>query len=132
MGNHEKTEYIPGTCNIGPQEVSGRYRVGFVGLLLTAVLIVLVETLDVHPLWRFSIAAPVAWSLTGFVQAMHRFCFAYGFSGVFSVKGLRQITKIRDDEFLKQDRKMALRLVSIVIIGTGIITILYYLLPGAN
>lgn len=129
MGNHAATEYIPGTCNIGPQEVSGRYRVGVVGLLLTAVLIGLVEILDVHRLWRLLIAAPVALSLTGFVQAIRRFCFAYGFSGVFSITGLRQLTKIRDDAFLKEDRKTAIRLVAIVVAGTCLITMLYYLLP---
>lgn len=130
MGSTTESEYIPGTCNIGPQEISNRYQVGYTGLVLALVLILLVEILDGHRLWRLAIIGPVALSLTGFVQATQRFCLAYGFSGVFSVKGFRQLTKIQDDAFLKQDRKMAIRLVAIVGFGTGIITMLYYLLPG--
>lgn len=127
--NKIEPDYIPGTCNIGKEEIARRYRIGFIGVFLTIILVVLIELMDVHRLWRLAVIAPVAFSLTGFVQAKQRFCLAYGFSGVFSIKGMRQLTKVRDDTFLKQDRQMAMILVARVAIGTGIITMLYYILP---
>lgn len=129
MENAKETDYIPGTCNIGTQEIARRYRIGFIGVFLTVILIIMIEMMEVHRLWRLTVIAPVAFSLTGFVQAKQRFCLAYGFSGVFSVKGMRQLTKVRDHAFLKQDRQMATLLVARVVIGTCLITLLYYLFP---
>ena len=123
-------EYIPGTCNIGAAEIAKRYRIGYLGLILTAVTILAIEVPDISRNWRLVIFFPMALALTGFFQAFQRFCLRYGFKGVFSVRGMRKLTAVTRTEDLRKDRKMAMILVLRVITGAGLSTIFYYLLPG--
>ncbi len=130
MHEHQKDlEYIPGSCNIGAEEIARRYRVGYIGLALSILLILIIEGLDFHKFYRLSLCVPIALSLTGFVQATQRFCFAYGIRGVFSVKGMRDLTSVANAEYLRQDRNMALGIIAKVVFGSILITAIYFLLP---
>ena len=121
-------EYIPGICNIGRQEIARRYRTAYVGLVLCGILIVLLEAVHVHSSWRLILFFPAVLIFSGFLQARQRFCLAYGWWGVFSVKGYRKTTRVAEPEFLRADRRMAVMLTAKVVAGAILITGCYYLI----
>jgi hypothetical protein len=77
-------QYIPGTCNIGPEEIALRRRAGHVGLAVTAALGAALFRSDLHPVWRLTLALPAAGAASGYLQARQRFCANYGFRGLYN------------------------------------------------
>lgn len=124
-----ETEYKPGVCNIGPEEIQRRYRYGYWGVLLCLVLILVIEGFHIERTWRLLLCLPAGVSFTGLLQARQRFCLIYGLRGVFSVKGLRMISKVTGDVFHQQDRHTAITLVVKIATGTVLVTLLYYFMP---
>ena len=66
--------YVPGTCNIGPEEIALRRRAGHVGLAVTAALGAALVRSNLHPAWRLALALPAAGAASGYLQARQRFC----------------------------------------------------------
>jgi hypothetical protein len=116
--------YIPGQCNIGPQEVRKRYRIGFIGLALMIVFVIVAETNYIPQLWKLLLFAPTTYALSGFIQARHKFCFMFGLFGLFRITGRR--TRVTDFQQLKRDRYKAFMLMGQIATGSAIITLLYY------
>ena len=77
-------QYIPGTCNIGPEEITLRRRAGHVGLAVTAALATALVRSRLHPAWRLALALPAAGAASGYLQARQRFCANYGFRGLYN------------------------------------------------
>jgi hypothetical protein len=77
-------QYIPGTCNIGPEEIALRRRAGHVGLAVTAALGAALLRSDLSPAWRLTLALPAAGAASGYLQARRRFCANYGFRGLYN------------------------------------------------
>lgn len=116
--------YVPGQCNIGPEETRKRNRVGFIGLALMIAFIIVAEVYQIPKGWKLLLFAPAAHALTGFIQARQKFCFVYGYFGLFSITGRR--TRVMDPIQLRQDRLKALNIVGQIFVGSIIITLLYY------
>jgi hypothetical protein len=75
----EATNYIPGMCNINPQEIAKRRNIGYMGLVASVILLALFIGFDA-PWWiRLVIFVPAFTSATGFLQAKNKFCV--GFAG---------------------------------------------------
>lgn len=129
MESKNTEEYIPGTCNIGRAEVANRYRKGYIGLVASIFLIAIIELFQLPPVWRLLLVFPAALAFTGFLQARQKFCLAYGFAGVFGMRGYRKTSRIADPAFLREDRKMAWSLVFKIAMGTIIVVTLYYCIP---
>lgn len=128
----EKTEinqYAPGRCNIGPVEIKRRYRIGYTGLILMIVFIVLAELFRFAQPWKLLLFIPSFYALSGFIQAWKKFCYVYGYIGVFSFEGRKTFTKVHDNQFKRSDRKTVVQLISLIVLGSGIMTALYYFLP---
>lgn len=121
--------YIPGSCNLGKQETAKRYRAGFVGLALLFLFILIIESVKMGRSSRWLIFIPAFYAMAGFVQGYFRFCFVYGYRGVFSIKGLRYFGTSTDAQ---ADRKQALKLVVYSFVGAILLTALYYFLPYGN
>ena len=77
-------QYIPGTCNIGPEEIALRRRAGHAGLAVTTALGAALLRSDLHPAWRLTLALPAAGAASGYLQARQRFCANYGFRGLYN------------------------------------------------
>jgi hypothetical protein len=122
-----KEVYVPGNCNIGPAEIKRRYRIGYLGLFLMTVFIVVAEVFHIPHMMKLFLFAPTFYALSGFFQAWQKFCFVYGWKGVFSIIGNRKYSKVTDENRL-QDRSMAIRLVTRITLGSSLITLLYYFL----
>jgi hypothetical protein len=89
-------QYVPGTCNIGPEEIELRRRAGHVGLAVTAALGAALLRSDLHPAWRLTLALPAAGAASGYLQARQRFCANYGFRGLYNFERRGQERPVPD------------------------------------
>src|SRR5919197_3237690 len=101
-------QYVPGTCNTAPAEIPRRMRVGHVGLAATAVLAVLLLALDAPRAWRLTLAIPAGVAAAGYLQAGMRFCFEFGFRGVYNFEALGRQERVIAEEARAQARRRAL------------------------
>lgn len=122
-------QYQAGICNIGREEISRRYRIGWIGLLLVVVLISLIEWLDWPRIIRLLVALPLGMSIAGFAQAVRRFCFAYGLRGVSGMQDTGNVQRITAQDALRQDRRTARKLLTFVSGLTILLTFCYFLIP---
>lgn len=125
MGDRLANEYVPGSCNLGEEEIRHRMKIGYIGVVLTIIVFLILEILDSPRLYRIWIFPPVFYALSGFLQARHRFCYAYGWMGLFSMTGRKHLHKVADKENVRKDRRTALKIVSMVTLGSLLLTALY-------
>ena len=100
-------QYLPGGCNIGPAEIARRVRVGLVGLAATVVLAVVLLALDAARAWRLTLALPAGMAAAGYLQARLRFCFEFGFRGVYNFDALGHQERVAAEEARAADRRRA-------------------------
>ncbi len=123
------TAYIPGSCNLGPEEISRRWRVGYLGTAVACILILLIELTN-QPQWtRLLLIIPVYSALSGYLQARQKFCYVYGWQGIFSVAGRKNFGKVKDESSLEKDKQLVYSLVAKILAGSILITAIYYFLP---
>ena len=114
-------QYVPGTCNIGPEEIALRRRAGHTGLAVTAALAAVLLRSDLHPAWRLTLALPAAGAASGYLQARQRFCANYGFRGLynFDSRGHEQPVPLAGAR--EEDRRRSLQIAaSSAAIGLGV------------
>ena len=99
-------QYVPGTCNIGSDEIALRRRVGHVGLAVTAALL----RSDLHPAWRLTLALPAAGAAAGYLQARQRFCADFGFRGVYNFDTRGHEQQVTTAQAQSEDRRRALQI----------------------
>ncbi len=119
-------EYIPGTCNIGPQEIRRRYAIGYTGIVLVLVIFLLLEWTDAPRQFRLLVFPPLFYTFSGFIQAKRKFCYFYGWRGVFSITGRKQIQSVEGIRNRRKDRLTALALVSLTTLLSFLFTMVYY------
>jgi hypothetical protein len=102
--------YVPGTCNIGSEEIALRRRAGHIGLAVTAALATALLRSDLHPAWRLTLALPAAGAASGYLQARQRFCANFGFRGVcnFDARGHEQ--HVADEQAGAADRRRSMQI----------------------
>jgi hypothetical protein len=120
--------YIPGQCNIGPDETRKRLRIGYLGLALMIIFVLLAEYYAFPPIWKLALFAPTVYAFSGFIQARQKFCFLFGFIGVFSTAGRK--SRVGDELKIKKDRSKALVIIAQVFLISLLVTFLYYFLTA--
>ena len=120
----KQAEYIPGNCNIGPEETFKRLRIGYLGLAGMAIFIVLDLNFHFPQIWKLVLFGSRVYALSGFLQARQKFCFMYGIFGVFSFSGKR--SRVRDSLQMKKDRNKAIWLIAQIFVGGMGVTLAYY------
>lgn len=121
--------YIPGTCNIGKNEIRQRQVVALIGLALTVSSLVGFFASSAAPTVRLGIFLPSLVMSVGWIQSRKKFCLAFGFLGTFNFGKLGQMKKVADKDALRADRRTAL-LILIQSIGmAAALTLIVYLLP---
>lgn len=104
----QKTQYIPGVCNIGPAEIAVRKRLGWYGLLITVVLEALFIWFGVSPWVRLVLFVPMFFSANGFLQGFMHFCAGFGMRGLFNFgPQVGKTDTVSQAEFRALDRKKA-------------------------
>ncbi len=120
--------YIPGTCNLGKSEVRRRQFVAILGVGLSL--------FSAIGLWSASLATratlilPLFVFAVGYVQSRKRFCMAYGFSGLFNLGKLGQLSRVADPGDRAADRKMAMKILGEAGLLAAALTILFLLLSS--
>jgi len=104
------TEYRPGVCNIGPEEIARRRRAGNVGVLATLATLAILLAIDAPPLARLLLTLPAAGAATGYLQAWLKFCAGFGSAGVFNFGPLGGTVKVDDAEARRRDRRRSIQI----------------------
>jgi hypothetical protein len=125
----EQVKYIPGSCNIGPQERVLRSRVGWTGTVVFMALAVYFH-LAAFPQWaNLSLFIPALLGSIGLLQFYSHFCVNFGLRGLMNVdKEAFQTEPVAQAEYRLLDRHKAWKIISM---GLGIAlaaTLLAYLL----
>jgi hypothetical protein len=113
-------QYIPGVCNIGPEEIAYRRAVGWAALVATLIFFFALLLAGVNHWWRLLVALPAAISAAGFLQAHFQFCFGFAQKGVFNLGKVGSAEKITDHESLSKDRNRGFQIM-LSAISIGII-----------
>jgi hypothetical protein len=110
-------EYVPGACNIGPEEIARRERVARIGLVATVALalLLLASGVGVGSPTRLLVGLPLTGAAIGWIQARRRFCMAYGLAGTFNLGAIGNMERVSSAAALAADRRTAL-----VIVAQGI------------
>ena len=113
--------YVPGTCNIGPEEIAMRRRAGHVCLAVTAALGAALLRSDLHPAWRPALALPAAGAASGYLQARQRFCANYGFRGLYNFDARGHERPVTVAGAQEQDRRRSLQIAATsAAVGAGV------------
>jgi hypothetical protein len=118
------SDYLAGSCNIGPSEIHRRYQVAITGGVLYLILGIFLVVSDQPTSARFIAFAPAMLASVGFIQARYRFCFAYGLMGVFNFDSAGDVKKVKDPAALKADRAQALKIVFKSLVSATLMTVL--------
>ncbi len=114
------TQYVPGVCNIGPDEIRSRRRGGLVALGATFAGFVLLHAIGASPAVHFVLFIPALGSALGLLQAARRFCIHYGWSSLFNFGALGRVHRASGtaDE-RRADRQAAVRLIGMSIVSAA-------------
>ncbi len=104
-------EYIPGECNIGPEEIQRRRRVGLAGILTTVGILGVLYVINANPVLALLLFFPAAAAAIGLLQAGAKFCAFFGIRGVYNVAySVGHTDTVAQAEFRKIDRRKALQI----------------------
>ena len=121
--------YVPGTCNLGKDEIRRRQVVALIGAVLTIISFSGLVVADTANSARWSLFAPLMIFSVGFIQSRKKFCLAYGLMGTFNLGKLGDMAKVQSPEDRKADRKTAMTLFGQAVLLAGGLTVLVVLLP---
>ena len=122
-------QYIPGTCNLGKDEIRSRQIVALFGLFLTISSVIGILAADQGRSVRFSIFIPAMIFSVGFVQSRSKFCLAYGLAGTFNFDRLGKISRVSSVEDRRADRKTAIIILLKAAALAALITVVFFVLP---
>ena len=118
---NQESEYRPGVCNIGSEEIARRRRAGHLGVVATLATLAILLAIDAPPLARLLLTFPAAGAATGYLQAWLKFCAGFGSAGVFNFGPLGGTVKVDDAESRRRDRARSIQIfLGAVTIGLAI------------
>jgi hypothetical protein len=124
-------EYRAGACNIGPEEIARRRRIGVVLLLIAVGLATLLLAVDAPGWTRIAVWPFLAAAFTTLEQVRRRFCVAFGLAGVRNFgPEVGRAERIEDDEARAADRRTALIVVAYCALAAAAVTALFVVVPG--
>jgi hypothetical protein len=123
------TEYVPGTCNIGPVEIRQRRAVAVIGFILFISSSIALFGIDAPRATRLGLFFPLVVASIGWVQSRKKFCLAYGFMGTFNFGKIGQLSRVQDKAAKRADRITALSILFQALLYAGLGTLVMYLLP---
>jgi hypothetical protein len=121
----DSLEYIPGTCNIGPQERVLRRMVGYVCVgFFVALFFVFYFTHAPYGL-RLILLIPAFIGGVGFIQDAMHFCVNFGFRGLHNLTRAAGVTlTVTEAEFRRLDREKAVEILCYSLIAALALTYL--------
>ena len=125
----EQAKYIPGSCNIGPQERILRERFGWIGVVVFLGLLIWFHQ-AAFPKWaNFFLFIPALMGSVGLLQYYAHFCVNFGLRGLMNVdKEAFKTEPVEQAEFRKLDREKALKIIAMGFGASLAVTLLAYFL----
>ena len=124
-----QADYIPGTCNIGGDELRSRRIVAAFGLILSLSALTAFITTDASQSARIGIFIPLLVMSIGWVQSRKKFCLAYGFAGSFNFGKLGHLSRVSDPIARAADRRQAIMIFAQSTLYAAALTALVVALP---
>ncbi len=121
--------YIPGACNIGKSEIRMRRIFGWIGIILTAALYILLDIFDLSRIWRLVIIIPSTMAAICFLQSRMHFCAYFGMVGLFNFGEAGRTDTVEQAEFRAMDRRKAWQIIGYSLLIGVVVTVLVYFLP---
>jgi hypothetical protein len=102
-------DYIPGVCNIGPDEIRSKYALAWLSVVVAVVFLGLSFFIQMPHMYRIVVFFPVFLAFLCFAQATNRFCVNFGLQGLMNMdkKAGIHTDKVQEIEFSVQDRSKA-------------------------
>ena len=126
----DRGEYRAGACNIGPEEIAQRRRMGLLFLAIATGLAIVLVAVDAPAWLRIAIWPPLAAAFTTLEQVRRRFCVAFGIAGVRNFgPEVGRAQRIEDGEARAGDRRTALFMVIYSSLAAAVLTALFVILP---
>ncbi len=129
VNSENKYDYIPGTCNIGPKEISIRKKATILVAIICVAFVILMLMFHVNKTWRLVLFFPAAAFGVTFQQWYYKFCVAFGIKGIFNFGELGKSFTVVQKEDYKKDRIKAAKMMMAAILFGLITSILFYLWP---
>lgn len=98
------TEYIPGVCNIGADEIRQRRLLGYAGVAVTAAAAVLLFAIGAAPFWFLLLFFPAFGTAIALVQSAARFCVHFGLAGLFNFGATGTTASVQAEAARQADR----------------------------
>jgi hypothetical protein len=130
MTTTANTAYIPGMCNINRTEINKRQKLGYIGLTVFILgLIMLTLLTDVR--WvRIILILPAILSVSGFLQARNKFCVGYAGAGMQNAgEGSAEASKITNAAALAADKHKSSKMNRQTLLIAVVVTALTLLIP---
>jgi heme/copper-type cytochrome/quinol oxidase subunit 4 len=121
--------YQPGVCNIGPAEIRQRRRLGWIGLAVSVVFLVLAFALQFPAPFRLLVALPAIMGATGFLQGAFHFCVRFGTQGLFNFGELGTEEAVHETEYRKKDQRKAVQIIVLSLLIGVVIAVVAFLIP---
>jgi hypothetical protein len=110
----EQAKYIPGVCNIGPQEGKLRRMAGWIGVGAFSVLFVFFRWAGFAKGAAFFLFIPALLGSIGLLQYYQRFCVNFGLRGLMNVdKEAFKTDKVGDPESRRLDRQKSWKIIAL-------------------
>jgi hypothetical protein len=121
----DPSEYIPGTCNIGTEEIQQRRTSGYGALLGAIGTYVLFHYIGVSQPFYLLLFFPAMMAALGLLQARARFCVYYGFRQTFNfgAPGGTPEGSVSEPDWVTSDKRKA-RIIVYQAVIIGLITAL--------
>jgi hypothetical protein len=104
----DKSQYIPGVCNIGEAEIKQRKRIGWTGLAAAIIIWIIFDLTHAAAFWKIILFFPAFMGATGLIQGFGHFCAGFGMKGVFNFGNeLYKTDTVAQAEYRAQDKKKA-------------------------
>ncbi|HSL77595.1 MAG TPA: hypothetical protein VK867_11660 [Candidatus Limnocylindrales bacterium] len=126
----DQSAYRAGACNIGPEEMAARRRIGVVQLLLAVLIGAGLVALDTPAWTRLAVWPLLAAAFTTLEQVRRRFCVAFGFAGLRNFGAIGRAERIEDAAARAADRRAALVMVTYCALAAAAVTALFVASPG--
>ena len=129
MSTPNKQTYVPGVCNIGPDERAKRRQGGIIASVVTLALLTILVSTHAPVGWRLLVFLPAFSAASGFLQDAFHFCAGFGMRGLYNVVNSAGITNdVANEEFRSKDRAKALNIFALSgVIGLAVALISLWL-----
>ncbi|MCY3412749.1 MAG: hypothetical protein INQ03_14015 [Candidatus Heimdallarchaeota archaeon] len=104
------SNYIAGSCNIGPEELARRRMARNISGIVLVVLTGLVFYLQVAAFWGLVLFLPAIGFAVSFLQVRNKFCVAFGLSGVYNFDELGKLDKTITSAEKKLDQQKVFKM----------------------